>query len=330
MSEHNATIDSLTRGPFLPFSLFRQCCLRLLPLWLLLGSGLAAAGPVPVVRFEVESRAGRAVAEQCRAVWEAEGQALCDRLLPADTAVDTVRCLVLDTASFQAHFGGQLPDWGVGVALGSGRLIALDHSRLPAVGRGAREVFLHEMVHALLFQGTEGHWLPTWLHEGAAMRFAGEWRFTDTVSLVLDGRVPDLSNLQGAFPGLADRADRAYRTSLLAVDRLLRDFGPDVIARLVVAARQEADFSNAFLAVTGETDLAFAADFAQAMSLRYGWLVLMTRWPGLFVLAGLLLLFGGGRKMLLSRRRLARMGEEEAAGELVRVEGPDDPPAANP
>jgi hypothetical protein len=265
------------------------------------------------VRFEAESRAGWAIAEQCQAVWQAEGPGLADVLLPSAVTPDTVVCLVLGTPSFQRLFGTQLPDWGVGVAVGHGRLVALDYSRLPAVGRGAREVFLHEMVHALLFQGAQGQWLPTWLHEGAAMRYAGEWRFTDTVSLIMDGRVPDLASLQSAFPGSSHRADRAYRTSLLAVDRLLDQHGPAVIGDLVAATVEHENFPAAFAAVTGQADTDFYADFAAAMRLRYGWLVLVTRWPGLFVLLALVLLIGGGRKMLLSRRRLAQMADEEEA-----------------
>jgi len=271
----------------------------------------AVASSYPVVRFEAESRAGWDVAEQCRAVWDAEGKGLSAALFPANTKADTVVCLILNTSSFQHHFGNRLPDWGVGVALGNGRLVALDYSRLPAVGRGAREVFLHEMVHAILFQGAAGQWLPTWLHEGAAMRYGGEWRFADTVSLILDGQVPNLASLQGAFPGSAHRADRAYRTSLLAVERLMTLYGPDVIADLVAETARVGNFPAAFATVTGTTDDAFYADFAAAMRLKYGWLVLLTRWPGLFVLLAVVLLVGGTRKMIISRRRLAEMEDEE-------------------
>ncbi len=275
---------------------------------------VAVARSVPIVRFEAESQAGWEVAEQCRAVWDAEGATLATDLLRGDAVADTVVCLVLKTASFQQHFGTRLPDWGVGVAAGNGRLIALDYSRLPAVGRGAREVFLHEMVHALLFQAAADQWLPTWLHEGAAMRYSGEWRFTDTVSLIMDGQIPNLASLQGAFPGSAHRADRAYRTSLLAVERLTNQYGQDVIVSLVAETARGGNFPAAFHAVTGTTDEAFYTDFAAAMRLRYGWLVLLTRWPGLFVLLAGVLLVGGTRKLIITRRRLAEMEDEEVQG----------------
>ncbi len=290
--------------------------------------GLAqVAGPVwsavPVVRFQAETQAGWSVAAECDRIWQAEGPALVAGLLPQVSAtVDTIGCLVLDTPSFRRVFGANLPDWGVGVAVPSGRLIGLDYSRLPTVGRGVREVFLHEMVHALLFRGARGKWLPTWLHEGAAMCYGGEWRFTDTVSLVLDGRVPDLAALQGPFPGSAYRADRAYRTSLLAVNRLRRQYGPDVVAELVAATARTGDFAEAFVQVTGETDVSFYRGFSTAMQLRFGWLVLLTRWPGLFVLLAVVLLVGGSRKLLLSRRRLAEMADDESVG-------PPGPPFEN-
>lgn len=267
-----------------------------------------------VVRFEADTPQGWLVAERCSAIWQDEGSRLTAELLPAGAAVDTVLCLVANTAVFRRAFGGGVPDWGVGAAAASGRLVALDLTRLPTAGRGVREIFLHEMVHALLFQGSQGRWLPTWLHEGVAMHYGGEWRFTDTVSLLMEGRVPDLARLQGPFPGYAHRADRAYRTSLLAFDRLQNRYGERVIPDLLSAVVATDDFSAAFKRVTGVTDAVFYRDFAHAMRWRFGWLVLMTRWPGLFVLLSLVLLVGGCRKVWLARRRLAAMDDDETGG----------------
>ncbi|MFT5314492.1 MAG: hypothetical protein ACI9UK_000312 [Candidatus Krumholzibacteriia bacterium] len=271
---------------------------------------LVTAAP-PVVYFEAESPAGWAVAEECNQIWLAEGENLLAELVGPTASTDSVRCLVLDTPTFHRVFGGRLPEWGVGIALGNGRVVGLDYSRLSAVGRGVREVFLHEMVHALLFQAAEGNPIPAWLHEGAAMHYGGEWRFVDTVTLVLEGYVPDLSRLQGSFPSSTQLAQRAYGTSLIAVDRLVKKHGPDVIGKLAAETRRQKSFANAFEHVTGETEGVFAASFAANMRLQYGWLVMVTRWPVMFVLLGILLLVGGARKILLSRRRLAEMADDE-------------------
>ena len=67
------------------------------------------------------------------------------------------------------------------------------------------------------------------------------------------------------------------------------------------------DFEAAFFEVTGQSLEAFSLDFDRAMNLRYGWLVMMTRWPGLFVLMGLIFAVGAIRKIIQTRRRLAEM-----------------------
>lgn len=266
---------------------------------------------VPFVIFQAQDESARPAAEACMEVWEQQGAELAASLLPHEVRPDTVACLVMDTAAFAAHFSGRLPDWGVGVAMPPGRVIALDHSRLPAVGKTVREVFLHEMVHALLFQAAGGVHLPTWFHEGTAMLHSGEWRFRDTVTLALDGRVPRLDRLQGPFPAQAARADRAYSTSLLAVGRLQDRHGPDVVRRLLTEVRRTGSFDSAFYETTGETPGEFAARFDRDMNLRYGWLVMITRWPTLFVLMALVLAFGAMAKIHRSRRRLAEMDDFE-------------------
>jgi len=271
-----------------------------------------AAAAVPPVRFAADTRSGAEAAERCAVVWREEGAALAAQLLPAGFRADTVTCLVLSSDAFAARFSGRIPDWGVGVALSGGRIVAIDHARLSVVGRGLREVFLHEMTHALLFQGAPGVWLPAWFHEGCAMRFAGEWRFVDTISLALEGRVPALDRLQGRFPQASATADRAYRTSLLAVDWLTARHGEDVVPRVVGAAAARGDFHAGFRDATGEAVEDFTAAFAARMRLRFGWLVMATRWPGLFVLLALVLVLGAVRKIVLRRRRLAEMDDADA------------------
>jgi hypothetical protein len=127
------------------------------------------------------------------------------------------------------------------------------------------------------------------------------------VSLVLDGRVPDLARLQGRFPVPHESADRAYRTSLLAVSRLQDEYGEAIIPDLVAATKAAGDFPQAFATVTGQDLVEFQQEFAAAMNLKYGWLLFLTRWPGLFVLAAVIFAVGAVRKILITRRRLTEM-----------------------
>ena len=289
----------------------RLACRRysLTAVFMLAAAAAASAADAPVVRFSADSEASREAAERCAEIWRAEGPALAAALLPPAAAVDTVDCLIAGSAEFGRLFSGSLPDWGVGVALPSGRAIAVDRERLPAVGRGLREVFLHEMVHALLFQAAEGAWLPAWFHEGTAMQASGEWRFVDTVSLAMAGHVPALGGLQGRFPSAVATADQAYRISLLAVRRLEDRHGPGAVGRVLAATADAGDFATGFRTATGETPGAFAREFDAHMRLRFGWLVALTRWPTLFVLMALVLAAGAVRKIIISRRRLAAMDD---------------------
>ena len=275
-----------------------------------------ARSPLPKVHFRVESEAARGVAEICGEIWKTEGPRIMSELVPSGTHLDTITCLVLNDTAFQRNFAGRLPDWGVGVAMPGGRFIAINYTRLPVVGRGAREVFLHEMVHAILFQMTGDVWLPTWFHEGCAMLYSGEWRFSDTVSLVLDGKVPNLDRLQGSFPAPAGMADRAYRTSLLAVSRLRDEHGEMVVGDLLLATRRTGAFALAFTEVTGLGLGQFIDEFASAMNLRLGWAIMLTRWPTLFVLMSLIFALGAARKIIKTRRRLSEMDDDDRMMEV--------------
>ena len=272
----------------------------------------------PPLRFELQDEAALPVARLCREVWQQHGRALADALLPAGTEPDTVLALILPSRIFDQYFQRRLPDWGVGVAMPPGRLIALDHERLPAVGPGPETVFLHEMTHAYLFQGAGEARLPTWLHEGAAMRASGEWRFADTVGVILEGRLPSLASLDGPFPRGAPAAQQAYRTSLLAVNWLESQHGPRAVPRIVAAAGRTGDFEAAFFEVTGETAGDFAARFAGAMRLRYGWVLLLFRWPTLFVIMSLVFVVGAVRKIVIQRRSLREPEDEDGMAD------PDD------
>jgi hypothetical protein len=282
----------------------------ILGLLLALAGGAAATTPPPVL-FQVESETGRPAAELCRELWQSRGAQVTAALLQGDAPADTVVCLVLDSASFTRHFAGRLPDWGVGVALWPGRVIAIDHERAPTVRGGAREIFLHEMTHALLMQAAGTVQLPAWLHEGAAMRLSGEWRWRDTASVALEGRLPSLDRLRGPFPAAEAAADQAYRASLLAVNLLEHDHGPGAVARIARAAADSGNFRAGFAAVTGEEVDDFQARFAAAMNLRFGWLLALGRWPTLFVLMSLLFVVGATRRLLRTRRRLREMADED-------------------
>jgi len=221
-----------------------------------------------------------------------------------------IRVELHDTAGFRARTGGWIQDWGVGVATND--WIAVDVTRVDAVGHTLAHVLMHELVHCLLSQGLRGvDDVPAWFHEGVAQNVAGEWKVRDAVSLVLSGGVPDLRTLEDRFPSSAGWADRAYRTSLLAASRLDEWYGPDVVPDLVLAARARGSFGAAFGVVTGDSPAEFAERFGEEIRLKYGWLFIVTRWPTLFVIMALVFLGGAALKRRRDLARMKAMPDEE-------------------
>lgn len=275
----------------------------------------AAAGAhldslVGSVRFVVEGgEPAVAAAARCRDALRRRAASLAAALLPPGAVPRPVLCHVLPTAAFRERFAGGVPDWGLAVALRGGRVIAIDWERQGTNRRPLEEVFCHELAHAWLEQATGGAAVPTWFHEGVALRLSGEWRFIDTVELMLEGRPPPLRRLDGPFPDPAGWADQAYRVSLRAVLALEKQHGRDVIARLAAATAAGGDFDAAFEHVTGATLDAFVAAFDAGWRRGLGWLFTLTRWPGLFILLGLAFL-GAGAARRLRLRRLSSLEDD--------------------
>jgi len=297
----------MTRNRRLAFTI----CALLLALGVIPARRAVADVSPPVVVYRAEREAARPTIALCQEAWRQHGPSLARTILPATATADTVVCLVLDTDGFRRLAAGHLPDWGVGLAAPGGRAVALDYERLPQVRRGPQEVFLHEMAHALLFQAAGEVWLPTWFHEGVAMRASGQWQWTDTVAVVLGGHVPTLDAIRGPFPENHAAAETAYRASLLALNTLTREFGPDVPARIVQQAVRTGDFYDGFAAATGEDYDTFQRRFHSTMRLRYGWVLMLVRWPTLFVLMALLFVVGATRRLIRNRRRLQEMSLDE-------------------
>jgi hypothetical protein len=265
--------------------------------------GGALARPVPVV-FHAEDAVASSLAARFGELWTAHGTDLQHRYVPAGAVLDTVHCLVLSSDRFAATFGDVLPDWGVGVAMPHGRLIAIDHEGVQGRGPGPDTVFIHEMAHALVAQTLGGVVAPRWFHEGVAMRASGEWRVVDSLAVILSGRLPSLESLGRRFPGASAGAGRAYRTSLAAVTYLEREHGSDVVREILAASRQTGDFEAGFAEVTGRSPAEFSARFAASMRVRYGWVLMLFRWPTLFVIMALLFTVGAIRKLVINRRAM--------------------------
>jgi hypothetical protein len=100
------------------------------------------------------------------------------------------------------------------------RIPILDSKQMTAE---ARKTFAHEIVHACL--ANMGRW-PNWLHEGLAMRMAGETPPAEARKTILqmgkEGKLPKLGVSSGSWQSMsAQQAALAYTLSWVAVDKLM-------------------------------------------------------------------------------------------------------------
>lgn len=270
----------------------------------------AAAAPRldACVRVLADPGVDPGVADDCRRELAQAWPAMVAEVWPIDGARPRFEIRLMTTAGFRSLHRDRIADWGVGLADGDRAWVDVERSL--GGGRSAAHVTVHEAVHCLLHQALPGvAGVPAWFHEGLAQDLSGEWRFRDTVSLILDGRVPDLASLETGFPADARRADQAYRTGLLAVQSLRAWHGRDAVPRLVSAARRDGDFRAAMREITGAEPSAFRERFAGSVRLRFGWLVAATRWPTFFVLLAAAAAVGIAARRRRDRRRFAALDD---------------------
>lgn len=273
-------------------------------------AGAAAAAPRLDACVSVVADPGvdPGVMRACREALAQAWPAMAAEVWPIDGARPRFEIRLMTTAGFRAQHRDRIADWGVGLADGDRAWVDVERSL--GGGRSAAHVTVHEAVHCLLHQALPGvAGVPAWFHEGVAQDLSGEWRFRDTVSLILDGRVPELASLETGFPADARRADQAYRTGLLAVQSLRAWHGRDAVPRLVTSARREGDFRAAWREVTGAEPSAFRERFAGSVRLRFGWLVAATRWPTFFVLLAAAAAVGIAARCRRDRRRFAALDD---------------------
>ena len=235
----------------------------------------------------------------------------------------SVTIVLADTPEkFRNLTEGTLPDWSAAVAVPGRRIIV---SPLAGQKYAIDRIIAHEIVHVVIEEAVRGKYVPRWFLEGCAERWSGEWGVRGELYMswmVVRGNLLSFADIQDVFSrGILD-AGLAYDQSMLAVRRLVAEYGDKAIPRILAAMREGKEFQSAFREATGYSVGEFEEDYLSYLRDRYGVKMLLALLPGTWTLMMVLFLVVYVVKRRRAKRKLA---EWAAAGDGRAAAAPEFP-----
>lgn len=240
--------------------------------------------------------------------------------LPPDVPSEARIVIAPDRETFDSLAGGEVPEWGVGVAIPARDKMVLSFEGFGGADRWSRsELILHEWAHLGLRDYLEGLRVPRWFDEGYAQWASGGWSVREAwrLRVALAGRDgPALDDLSLAWPRDRASAEVAYMLSATALEYLTRNAGEEGLRAFLERWRSERDFEGALRRTYGVTSGQFEEGWRDHVSSRYGWILVLAQ---AIVFWGIL----GGLLVVLFAVRRKR--DRERMAELRASEPPDEP-----
>lgn len=250
--------------------------------------------------------------------------------LPDSIPTRAIFYLAPDPAVWDFLTGGEIPEWGAGVAIPSRRIAVLPLFDSPAGGLGSRDrTALHEWAHLGLHEYLDGLRIPRWFDEGYAQRVEGGWNVERAWRLRLalaGGGAPPLDSLTLDWPRGATEAELAYLLSGSAVQYLVQGSGERGLDVLLPRWRETGDFEEAFRRTFGYTSGTFESNWLRHVRRRYGWILMLTQTAVFWLFAGLALLVLWRWRVRRNRLRLARLRASQPPTRPAYWQGPPTPP----
>lgn len=234
-----------------------------------------------------------------------------------DSLPRDVRAVMAHTRqAFDGLTGGQVPEWGAGVAVPSLDLLVIPGGQgRSLVDEEGRRVLRHEWAHLGLHQYLGELRVPRWFDEGYAQYAAGGWDYTQAwrlrVLLAL-GRAPAMDSLTLDWPRDRASADAAYLLAASAVGYLLHESGDRGLEVFLARWRADGDFETALRATFGVSSGQMEEDWRGWVRAHYGWLFVLSRSAVFWMALTLILLLMFRSRHTRNRERLARL----RAGEM--------------
>jgi len=216
-----------------------------------------------------------------------------------------------DIEVWEALTGGQVPDWGAGVAIPDRATAVIPLFEASAGGvRDRDRTLLHEWAHLGLHEYLDGLRIPRWFDEGYAQRESGGWNIEQSWRLRIGlarGGAPPLDSLSLDWPRGRSEAELAYLLSGSAVQYLSIESGPRGLEVFLERWRETGDFEEAFRRTFGYTTATFETRWIQHVRRRYGWALILTQTAIFWTFAGLAMLGFVRIRAQRTRERIARL-----------------------
>jgi len=250
--------------------------------------------------------------------------------LPPEFPTAAVFFVAPDGVTWDALTGGQIPDWGAGVAIPGRRLAVIP---VDQGGRGSLadrdRTALHEWAHLGLHEYLAGLRIPRWFDEGYAQWASGGWDVREAWRLRLSlagGGAPPLDSLNLAWPSDRASAELAYLLSASAVEFLIAESGERGMSVFLARWQDLGDFEEAFRVTFGQTSGSFEIRWVEHVKRRYGWVLVLYQTAAFWLLAGVALLFLLRVRRRRDLERMARLRASDPPDQPAYWEGPRTPP----
>ncbi len=322
-----------------------------IPAWSSDAGEPSAQGPVDAWGFAPMDTAGLSYAESEHfRVWYtpeadkgaqamlAQAEAVRARLWKQLDLKETGAIRVVLVPAFSEYFKrrgqpNRAPDWAVGLCISSEDTVLVKWGR-QADGRwvALEPTFVHELAHLALDRATDdsafhadgelrnesraqGHRrVPRWLHEGYAVRTAGEWTLERGAVLMqagLRGRIIPLAQLRNRFPAEGFQVELAYAQSFHFVRFLQDEYGHRAFANMLGFIRTGEEFETAFFHAYGRRFGPVEATWRKELNVAYTWIPVITGSSTVWFAAGITFLFAWWRKRKQAAERMAQLALEE-------------------
>lgn len=211
--------------------------------------------------------------------------------------------------------GRRVPGWAVGSAFPDENLILIKSPKLIIGGQPYFErVFIHELAHVALGRALSPRRIPRWLHEGFAIREAGEWsisRGTLLTRAVLSGSLIPLRRLTEGFPWDDQEVKLAYAESADLVGYIFDKYGKEGFQAIVRAMADGHEFDRAVRKALSVSIYELEQGWRRNLRRRYSWVPIITSSVTVWGIVSLVLIAGYLRKRRSAREQLELWEKEE-------------------